>query len=119
MGIKKRHTSEFKAKGVRPLRVALAALREDRTLSELASQFDVHPITIGIWKKAVTQGLPCLFEKGRLSNGKEEEQKVLIETLYQKIGEIGVEKTFLKKSSECKFGGEMAVGSIQKRTCWI
>ena len=65
MGTKKNHTSEFKTK------VVLAALREDRTpgkrfpgqaLAELASQFGVHPMTTWLWKKAVVQGLPRLFE---------------------------------------------------------
>jgi len=59
MGIKKSHTNEYKAK------VVLASLREDRTMSELASEYGVHPITIGLWKKAVVQGLPRLFEGGR------------------------------------------------------
>jgi transposase-like protein len=91
MGIKKRHTNEFKAK------VVMAALREDRTLSELASQFGVHPITIGLWKKAVVQGLPRIFEAGSFANGKEKEQKALIERLYGKIGEIEVENDWIKK----------------------
>ena len=50
MGIKKNHTNEFKAKGV------MAAMRKDRTLSELATAFGAHPIMIGPWKKRVTQG---------------------------------------------------------------
>lgn len=91
MGIKKSHTNEFKAK------VVLAALRGDRTLSELASEFGVHPITIGLWKKAVIQGLPRLFEGGSSSNGKEKEQAALIEKLYGKIGEIEVENDWIKK----------------------
>ena len=91
MGIKKNHTNEFKAK------VALAALKGDRTLSELGSQFGVHPITIGLWKKAVTEGLPRLFEGGGLSNEKEKEQKALIERLYGKIGEIEMENDWIKK----------------------
>jgi len=62
MGIKKNHTNEFKAK------VVLAALREDLTTSELASEFGVHPIQIGLWKKAVTQGLARLFAEGRGSH---------------------------------------------------
>lgn len=92
--MKKNHTNEFKAK------VVLAALREDRTMSELASEYGVHPIQIGLWKKAATRNLPRLFEKGLVSNGKEKEQKALIEKLYGKIGEVEVENDWLKK----KFG---------------
>jgi len=91
MGIKKNHTNEYKAK------VVLAALREDRTLSELGSEYGVHPITIGVWKKVVKEGLPRLFRDGRFSNGQEKEQKVLIEKLYGKIGEVEVENDWLKK----------------------
>jgi len=91
MGIKKSHTNEFKAK------VVLAALREDRTLAELGSQFGVHPITIGLWKKIVNEGLPGLFEGGSLSHKKEQEQKALIEKLYRKIGEVEVENDWIKK----------------------
>jgi len=64
MGIKKNHTNEFKAK------VVMAAMREDRTLSELATAYGVHPITIGLWKKKVIQGLPLLFEGGGFSDGR-------------------------------------------------
>lgn len=91
MGIKKRHTNEFKAK------VVMAALREDRTLSELGSQFSVHPITIGLWKKVVIESLPRLFDGGGSKNGKEKEQRALIEKLYGKIGEIEVENDWIKK----------------------
>ena len=91
MGIKKNHTNEYKAK------VVLASLREDRTMSELASEYGVHPITIGLWKKAVVQGLPRLFDGGRSLNGKEKEQTALIEKLYGKIGEIEVENDWIKK----------------------
>jgi len=91
MGIKKSHTNEFKAK------VVMAAMREDRTLTELGSQFGVHPITIGLWKKVVTEGLPRLFEGGNCKNGKEKEQTALIEKLYGKIGEIEVENDWIKK----------------------
>lgn len=94
MGIKKNHSNEYKAK------VALAALREDRTTSELASEYGIHPINIGIWKKTVVQGAPRLFESGGAGSIKEKEQKVLIEELYRKIGKIEVENDWLKK----KFG---------------
>jgi len=107
MGAKKNHTSEFKAK------VVLAALREDRTLSELASQFGVHPITIGPWKKAVVQGLPRLFEGGSSSSEKERGQKALIERLYGKIGEVEVENDWIKKSWRSESFG--AVGMCRSR----
>lgn len=89
MGIKKNHTKEFKAK------VAVAALREDRTLSELSSAYGVHPIQIGRWKKTALEGLPLVFE-GKVTPG-ERERKVLIERLYGKIGEVEVENDWLKK----------------------
>lgn len=91
MGIKKKHTNEYKAK------VVLAALREDRTTSELASEYGCHPIQIGFWKKMVKAGLPRLFEAGVSSNGHDKEQKALIEDLYGKIGRVEVENDWLKK----------------------
>ncbi len=91
MGIKKRHTNEYKAK------VVLAALKEDRTASELASEYGVHPIQIGFWKKRVKAGLSRLFEAGGFSNGQDKEQKTLIEDLYGKIGRVEVENDWLKK----------------------
>lgn len=90
MGIKKNHTNEFKAK------VALAAMREDRSKSELASEYGVHPVQIGLWKQTAVRGLSRLFE-GKHSNSKEKEQKALVETLYIKIGEVEVENDWLKK----------------------
>lgn len=89
MGVRKNHTKEFKAK------VSLAAIREDRTLSELSSQFGVHPIQIGLWKKAAITGLSRVFE-GKVSST-ESEQKLLIERLYRKIGEVEMENDWVKK----------------------
>ena len=57
----KSHTAEFKAK------VALAALKELKTASQLASQFKLHPTQIHQWKRVVQEGLPELFEKARPS----------------------------------------------------
>lgn len=91
MGIRKNHTNEFKAK------VALAALREDRTKSELGSEYGVHPIQIGLWKKTAVRGLPRLFEGKIISGSQDKEQKALIEKLYGKIGEVEVENDWLKK----------------------
>ena len=91
MGIKKNHTNEFKAK------VGLAALREDRTLSELSSEYGVHPIQIGLWKKKMITGAPGLFAEGGASLAVDKGQKELIEQLYKKIGEVQVENDWFKK----------------------
>ena len=91
MGIKKNHTNEFKAK------VVLAALREDRTLSELSSEYGVHPIQIGLWKKKMIGGAPRLFAEGGSSLSVDKGQKELIEQLYRKIGEVEVENDWFKK----------------------
>lgn len=91
MGIKKRHTNEYKAK------VVLAALREDRTNSELASEYGVHPIQIGLWKKVVKASLARLFDAKGASHGHDKEKQSLIEKLYGKIGEVEVENDWLKK----------------------
>ena len=91
MGIRKKHTNEYKAK------VVLAALREDRTTSALASEYGVHPIQIGLWKKRVRACMACLFDAQGALNGHAREQKALIEDLYGKIGRVEVENDWLKK----------------------
>jgi transposase len=91
MRIKKNHSSEFKSK------VAIAALREDKSFSELASEFKIHPSRIGAWKKVALSKLSQLYEQENGSCSKEAEQQALIEQLYKKIGEVEVENDWLKK----------------------
>jgi transposase-like protein len=55
---RRNHTPAFKAK------VALAALRNDRTIAQLAEQFDVHPNQITSWKEQLLAGAPDVFERG-------------------------------------------------------
>ena len=85
---KRKFSKEFKA------RVAMAALKEDKTMAELSAQFDVHPNMIGRWAKQVKQQLPEIFAN------KQEKQLVkdkLIEELYQRIGQLSMEGEWLKK----------------------
>jgi len=91
MGQRKRHSAGFKAK------VALEALRGERTVNELAGLYQVHPSQIAVWKKRALEGLPELFADGRQKGPRDEE--ALEAQLYQEIGRLKVELDFLKKKS--------------------
>ncbi len=92
--IRKKHGAEFKAKGV------LAALREDGTIAELSSRYGVHPSQIHAWKKIVLEGVGSLFEHGKASaadNAAADDAR--LGKLYEKIGELTVERDFFRKRS--------------------
>lgn len=76
--MKKQFGKEFKAK------VALAALREDQTLAELAGHFGVHPVQISRWKNQAAEGLAGLFSGKRMKG--QTDQAELVSELYKKSG---------------------------------
>ncbi len=86
---RRNHSNTFKAK------VALAAVKGDRTMAELADQFQVHPNQIQTWKKKLIQDAEEVFEKGHSGKRNEEGQ---IKELHAKIGELSMEKDFLSKA---------------------
>ena len=85
---RKRYNPEFKAK------VALAALKNEETMSELAARFGVHPTMIAAWKRALLEGAADIFDKNQKAKKQSQKQ---IEELFQKIGELQVERDFLSK----------------------
>ena len=87
---RRNHTSVFKAK------VALAALKNDRTMAQLAEQFDVHPNQIATWKDQLLEGAADVFERG--GSGKSSISEIDIKSLHAKIGELVLENDFLGRA---------------------
>jgi len=90
--MKKNHDAAFKAK------VALEAVRGEKTLSQIASEYGVHANQIGQWKKRLLEELPGLFSDRRRREGKEDEAQA--DELYRQIGQLKVELDWLKKKSQ-------------------
>jgi len=83
---RRNHSASFKAK------VALSAIKGDRTLAEIAEQFDVHPNQISDWKQQMLDSAATVFDGPR--KGKEPDLK----ELHAKIGELTLENDFLEEA---------------------
>ena len=84
---RRNHTAEFKSK------VALAAIRGEKTLSELAEQFDIHPNQITQWKSQLLEGAAGVFGPDRSETVS---PVVDVKVLHAKIGELTLENDFLE-----------------------
>jgi len=89
MTIRRRFTAAFKA------RVALEALRGDRTIQEIAAKHKVHPNQVSGWKRQAMDGLNEVFSNGAERAGRDHESEV--HDLHAKIGQLTVERDFLAR----------------------
>ena len=85
MGRRKRYTAQFKA------RVALEAVKADRSINEIASEYGVHPQQVRTWKREFLEKMHLAFERDRDTLYLQKE----LEKAYRKIGQLEVERDFL------------------------
>jgi len=90
---RKRYSASLKAK------VALEAIKGQRTVSEIASEYGVHPNLITKWKKQVIEESPGIFSEKKEKVAKQSQE--LESELYRQIGQLKVELDWLKKKSGC------------------
>ena len=87
MTTRRRFTADFKA------RVALDALRGDKTIQEIAAKHKVHPNQVSIWKRQAVEGLGTVFSNGPDKTRMDHDDEV--HDLHAKIGQLTVERDFL------------------------
>ena len=85
---RKKYSPEFKAK------VALAAIKNEETVSELAARFGVHPTMVSTWKRQMLDGAADIFDKTHKSKKQAEAQT---DELFRQIGQLKVENDFLSR----------------------
>jgi transposase len=94
--IRKKHTAKKK------LQVATAAIAGDKTASELASKYKVHPTQFSQWKKQLLESVPTVFKGSKKSQSGPSD--ALVSQLYEEIGKLKFELDWLKKKAS-RFGG--------------
>lgn len=88
---RKRYSADLKAK------IAVEAIKGQRTIQEIASHYEVHPNQVTQWKRQVLEGVADVFSNGRARADEADEQ--LKAELYQQIGKLQMELDWLKKKS--------------------
>ena len=88
--MKKNYSAAFKS------RVALEAIKAEKTIAEIASRFEVHPNQVTKWKKQALEAMPDIFADKRRKKKKNKENS---DELYRQIGQLKVELDWLKKKS--------------------
>jgi len=91
MATRKRYDNRLKAQ------IALEAIKDQRTISEIASDYGIHPNQVGQWKKKLLDEVPDIFSgKGEK---KQQDNEVIQNELYRQIGQLKVELDWLKKKA--------------------
>lgn len=90
---RKQYSSQFKAK------VALAAVRGEKTVSELASEYEVHPTMVNTWKRQLLEEASSIFDKGSPGSKTKDNPQAEMDELYRQIGQLKVERDFLANRS--------------------
>ena len=98
--MRKRYDKDFKAK------VAIEAMKGEKTLQELSLQFEVHPNMIAQWKRQLIEQAAQLFEKARKGNAEAEAAEHKTDQLFRQIGQLQVENDYLKKKYKQLYGSE-------------
>lgn len=88
------HSAEFKA------RVALEALKNIKTINQIAQEEGILPVQVSMWKKELQERLPGLFESGAQHRHDEEKAERNRARLERKVGQLIIEKEFLEKKCE-------------------
>jgi len=90
---RRQYSAEFKAK------IAIAAIRGEKTASELASQYEIHPTMLNTWKRQLLENASTLFDSGKSAHQESSEAKAEVDELYRQIGKLKVERDFLAERS--------------------
>ena len=91
---RRRHETTFKA------RVALEALKGNKTVQQIATEYEVHPVQVSEWKRILAEGMGEAFERKKGGRGGSEDFEKEREALHSKIGELTVKLDFLEKKSK-------------------
>ena len=91
--MRKQYSATFKADAVKEL------MKEEKTVSQLASEIGVHPSQLKEWKKVVVMGLPELFQREGKASEKSQEHEQKVNELYGEIGRLTTQVSWLKKKS--------------------
>jgi transposase-like protein len=89
--MRKQYTAAFKARVVQEL------LKEEKTLAQLASEYEVHPTQLKHWRAVALEGLPGLFEKQDSTAELRRAHEEQLTELYAEIGKLSTQVTWLKK----------------------